>query len=181
MLYVVRHLRTSWNKKWLFQWWKSWHIHKDSYEAIESVVSSLQDLKIDFIVSSDLYRAKKTAQYIKKKIHYNKNIKYYSYFREVHFWRLEWKPVLELSALQESIFLWKIINPDVNFLEWESIKDLLLRVQAWLDVLKSKKWNILIVTHSYVIRSLFILLLKEDYKEAINKKIASDFIYSFDL
>jgi broad specificity phosphatase PhoE len=181
MLYVVRHLRTSWNKKWLFQWWKSWHIHKASYEAIKNVVIGLQDLKIDFIVSSDLYRAKKTAQYLKKKIGYSKNTKYYSCFREINFWKLEWKPVLELSSLQENIFLWNIINPDVKFLEWESIQDLLLRIQAWLDILKNKKWNILIVTHSYVIRSLFLLLKNENYEKAINRKISSDIIYCFDL
>jgi len=89
---IVRHLKTSWNKKWLCQWWQSWKILKDSYIIYDNVIKQFQNINFDYILSSDLYRARKTVLYIKKQIWFTKNLKYSKYFREMNFWmKIIWK------------------------------------------------------------------------------------------
>lgn len=166
MLYIIRHLETNWNKKWLCQGWKSWRILIGSYSAYNNTINALQKINFNHIISSDLYRAKKTALHIKKHIWFKNNIKYYKYFREINFWIFEWKHYENIKILQPEIYdvNW-FFSYDVKLKNWESIDDLKKRVILWLKIINNLEWNILLVCHWNIIRMIHSIFYNIDYNE----------------
>lgn len=149
---------------------------------INSCLFDLCNLKVDHIFSSDLYRAKITAKYIKSNILFNNNIKYLKEFREINFWDLEWVSIYKIWEIQNNLFnLNWIFKKNIAFNNGESINDLYKRVEKWLQIIKKYDWNILLVTHSYVIRLIFIILNNNNYENSLFKKIKNNKIYQFNL
>jgi len=170
MLYIIRHLETNWNKKWLCQGWKSWRILRDSYSVYDNTINILQKINFNNIISSDLYRAKKTALYIKKQIWFKKNIKYFKYFREMNFWDFEWKHYTYIKLLQPEIYdvNW-FFKYNIQLKNWESIENLKKRVLLWLKLMNNLDWNILLICHWNVIRMIYALLYNIDYNDIYSK------------
>lgn len=181
MLYIIRHLETNWNKNWLCQGWKSWRILKNSYWIYDDTINIFKKIKFDHIISSDLYRAKKTALYIKKHIWFKNNTKYYKYFREINFWDFEWKHYKNIKLLQPEIYdvNW-FFTYDVKLKNWESIDDLKKRVILWLKKINNIEWNILLVCHWNVIKMIHSIFYNIDYNDSyINLNIKHWKFYKF--
>jgi len=139
-LYLVRHLKTEWNKYWLCQWWKWWKILNDSYLSYEEVIEFLKKEEIDYIFSSDLSRAKITSVYIKNQLWFKKNINYSYFFREINFWIFEGQDCNLIKKVQPYIYdsNW-FFKYNVKLKNGESVNDLRERVFKWLDLLKEKR------------------------------------------
>lgn len=185
MLYAIRHVKTIWNEKWLCQWRKSWRILTNSYSDIDICIDELQLIDIDAIISSDLIRAKKTALYIKHKLLFKKNIKYYGAFREMNFGIFEWIHFSYIRLDQPNIYdeNW-FFKHFVALKKWESVDDLRNRVMQWLQLIEWLQWNILLVAHWNVIRMIYSLIFKKDYNEIytsidIDKNIIHNFSNAF--
>lgn len=165
-IYVVRHIKTSWNAKWLCQWWKWWRIMKKSKENVCDIGNLLYNINIDYIVSSDLSRTKTTAKLIKNQIWFGKKIIYSKDFREMNFWIFEWKHYTHIAKQQPEIYddNW-LFKYDVKLLSWESVSDLIMRLRKWLTTLNWFNWNILLVAHWNIIRWLYSILNNIDYNE----------------
>ncbi len=67
-LYFVRHGESNYNVKGLCSWKPGKHVHltEKGREQCEKVAEKLKDKKIDLIITSELYRAKQTAEIINK-------------------------------------------------------------------------------------------------------------------
>jgi len=80
--FILRHGDTVWTKtKRCYPWPDSKKIHltKEGHERIKEVADALEKEKIDLLFSSDIFRAKQTAEIIAKKlglkIHFDKRLR----------------------------------------------------------------------------------------------------------
>ena len=123
--------------------------------------------EIDILISSDLYRAKKTAIFTKHFIWYNKRIKYMSEFRELNFWYFEGRKAELIKKMQPEIYDEKgFFKYDLELIWGESILDLRERVEFWLKKLIHLNKSILLVTHGSVIHMIYSILLDKDYNQS---------------
>ena len=66
-IYLVRHGETDWNKARKLQGWKDIPLNRIGKEQALKLSDELKDIKFDAIFSSDLLRAKETAEIIAKR------------------------------------------------------------------------------------------------------------------
>ena len=70
MIYLVRHGQTDWNiEKKHTQGHTDIPLNENGKKQAEQLAQSISNLKIDKIISSDLLRAKETAEIINKKLY----------------------------------------------------------------------------------------------------------------
>ena len=151
-LYVVRHGETIWNKEKKVQGISDIPLSekgiKDAFE-LQTLVSTL---RLDVVISSPLTRARETAKILVNStlpINTDDRIK-----------ERDWG--LNEGAMIDSVDRWDcwdvILNTKVNNIE--PIQDFMYRVSSFLEDIKIryKNKNVLVVTHSAVIRVIHYML-----------------------
>lgn len=154
MIYFVRHGQTEYNLKKLYMGSLDIPLNSTGVSQAEKFAIIARDLNIDLIVSSDLIRAKETAQiisnYIKKPVIYN------NLLRERSLGKLEGRP----KEKDINISLFDIEN-DYSFKQ---------RIHLSLFFIYGIVGyrNILIVSHSHVFKAISKYSLFSTDKETIS-------------
>jgi broad specificity phosphatase PhoE len=159
-IYLVRHGRTDWNEKKLIQGHTDIPLNIEGEKAAKELAKELNSVKFDKAFSSDLLRARKTAEIIA--VEHKLEVETTEALRERRFAHLEGKPSKLLTEISKTIseleeskrFSYKS-HPLV-----ESDEELMGRFLAFLReiVISNPNKNILVVTHGGVIRVFLILL-----------------------
>lgn len=159
-IYLVRHGKTDWNKQGLIQGHTDIPLNIEGEKEAEELAKELNNIKFDGVFSSDLLRAKRTADIIAKE--HELAVKTTKALRERYFGHLEGKPAeklkeisREISKLEESKRFSYKSHPLV-----ESDDELMSRFLTFLReiAISNPGKNILIITHGGVIRVFLILL-----------------------
>lgn len=160
IIYLVRHGLTDWNEKGLFQGQTDIPLNKKGEEQARAVAKKFLKIKFDAVFSSDLVRAKRTAEIIalEKKI----AIKTTKLLRERDFGSFEGRHLKEvLKELKTDIKnLRRTISLKAKELGVESDEEIMIRFLSFLREIaiawRGKK--VLVVTHGSVLR-IFLLKL----------------------
>jgi len=168
-VYIVRHGETEWNFKKLIQGQSDSPLTKEGVKQAKKLSKKLIKVKFDLVFSSDLLRAKRTAEIIiaEQKL----EIATSKLLRERRFGKLEGKPVQTLRAFDdlfaklkhEEIYSYKSF-PDV-----ESDEEIVTRLITFLReaAITHAGKKILVVTHGGVMRAFLIKLGVSDYKDPV--------------
>ncbi len=166
ILYIVRHGETEWNVSQVMQGQSDSPLTKAGIKQAQDLAKNLQHIKFDMVFSSDLLRAKRTAEIIiqEKKI----AVKTTEALRERSFGRFEGEPSKRFheelkkyweeyeKLVDEQKFKYKFpTEPDIH-----SDEELVQRLTLFLREISIAYTGktILIVTHGGVIRSFLVHL-----------------------
>lgn len=168
-IYIVRHGETEWNQKKLVQGQKDSPLTKGGIEQAKQLAKELKKANFDLIFSSDLLRAKKTAEIIAAE--HELAVESTNLLRERKLGNLEGKSVEALRAFEklfkelkeEEIFKYKS-HPDI-----ESDEEITTRLITFLreTAITHPGKKILAVTHGGTIRALLIKLGFSTYKDPV--------------
>jgi broad specificity phosphatase PhoE len=154
-IYLIRHGETDWNDKLLFQGHTDTFLNKKGEKQAEYIAYELKNIKFDIIFSSDLKRAYKTAQIIKKIAGFKGKIIKTNYLRERNYGSLEGKN-------------YEIFRHYRKNFDGENDRQFFKRVNICFDSImkKYKGKNIVLVTHGGVVRQIISRILDlKDYKK----------------
>lgn len=145
MIYIVRHGETSWNTYRILQGHKPIELNEKGREKARFLAKKVIDLEFDRIISSDLLRAKETAEIINEQVH--KEIIYDARLRSVDYGNLEGRYIPDIT--QEE---WKIYNSTPEKFGAESVETVFNRIKSLFDDLIEANESVLIVTHGGSLR-----------------------------
>jgi broad specificity phosphatase PhoE len=152
---LVRHGESTWNVRRLIQG------HNDAAQLTElgrdqarEVAESLRSLAFDQLISSDLARARETAEIIGAELNLTPVAD--SLVRERCFGALEGEPSTMLDAASSGIVDDVLINPDARPEGGESFRDVVTRVGVFFEAVRDSLGGdrLLVVTHGGTIRAL---------------------------
>ncbi len=159
-IYFVRHGETNANIEKRYCGFTDIELNENGIIQAKEVSEKIKDLEIDLFFSSDLLRAKMTANEINK--NHNLDIEYLENLREMNFGELENLTFKEIGEKfpkeKEKIIAFK---NEYVFPSGESLKILYERTNKCLKEIlnKYKDENILIVSHSGAIESMLTEIL----------------------
>lgn len=165
ILYLMRHGQTDWNVKHRSQGWNDIPLNETGIEQAKNTASKLEGIDIETIYSSDLKRAKKTADIISAKldlpVHYTKRL------REMNFGKAEGVKKTDLPA--KFPYIYPAFNDvtnkerhDIRYPNGESIGEVQQRFMKLLTKLyEDGRQNVLLVTHGMLIRIFCEICLKK--------------------
>lgn len=166
-VFIVRHGETEWNMKRLIQGQKDSALTELGINQAKELAKELRKIKFDLVFSSDLLRAKKTAEIIVAE--HNLAVETTELLRERNFGDFEGKPVQALRAFDEFIstlsheqmFKYKS-SPSV-----ESDEEIATRLIIFLReaAISHPGKKILAVTHGGIMKALLIKLGILSYKK----------------
>lgn len=154
--YIVRHGETDWNAQHLIQGHSDISLNANGELQAKELAEELKDVEFDMIFSSDLMRAKKTAEIIalEKRL----AVVTTEILRERRFGRFEGVHVLELKEVDEIL---KSLDKEARFKfrsdkDAESDKDLINKLIPFIRevAIGNPKGKILIVSHGGVLSAL---------------------------
>ena len=87
MIYLVRHGETDWNAEKKIQGHTDIALNQNGRKQAKELANTIAHLKIDKIISSDLLRARETAEIVNEEI--NKRVSFDTRIKEVGFGLLE--------------------------------------------------------------------------------------------
>lgn len=172
-LYVVRHGETDWNKKGIIQGHSNVDLNEMGKRQARKLANQLKHIDFDAVFSSDLLRAKKTAEVIssKRKL----AIKTARVLRERSWGRLEGKFSKNLNELDE---LFNNLAEKQKFRykyypEVESDEELSTRLISFIREVSvtHKGKTILAVTHGGIMRAFLLRLNFLKYKNSLHNTI----------
>jgi 2,3-bisphosphoglycerate-dependent phosphoglycerate mutase len=155
-LFLLRHGETDWNKARRVQGHIDRPLNEQGFAQARAAANAIRALNIqrpfDFVVVSDLERARQTAQLAAEPLAFDHAIN--SQWRERNFGVLESMTHEEMLAQQPTIYAgWKSGEPDFQLTEGESLRQFSLRVQmvlqATIEQYAGKR--VLVVTHGGVV------------------------------
>lgn len=147
MIYLVRHGQTDWNIEKKTQGHTDIPLNENGMKQARVLAQKISHLKIDKIISSDLLRAKETAEIINES--FGKEIILDTRIREINYGILEGVPRDTLT--QDT---WDIFNNNPEQLKAEPKVHIFERIKSFFDELQDSKDNILIVTHGGALRMI---------------------------
>lgn len=159
-LYLLRHGKTEWNKNSIIQGQTDTKLNENGLKAASRAVDLFKEIELDFIYSSDLKRARKTAQFIAQ----DKNlaIRESSKIREIAFG--DWEG-LKYSQIKDK-FPQRAVAWEEDPLQnspngGENLLDLKKRVDNFFQEILSKHQGgkILVVSHGGVIKTYLTSVL----------------------
>lgn len=167
IIYLVRHGETDWNDKLLFQGHSDTELNKNGVNQAKRIAKYFKDKKIDIILSSDLKRAYKTAEIIKKEIKFKGKIIKSELLRERNYGSLEGQSYnlfsrnKKFDGEKDRLFLGRL----------KKIFKTLIKKYAGKDLL--------VVTHGGVVRAFisFALNLREYKKIRVYNASISEIFY----
>lgn len=167
-IYLIRHGETDWNKQVLFQGHTDIPLNKKGEAQARRIGQVLKGKKVDAIVSSDLSRAYRTAELIRKETGYRGRIIEYKALRERSYGTLEGK---KYDALLRN-----------KKFDGEKDPAYYARVKKAFKMLakKYRNKNIVVATHGGVVRAFaaFALNLREYRHIRIYNASISEIYYS---
>ncbi len=168
ILYLLRHGQTDWNIKGRVQGWTDTIINDMGIEQARLAAQKLKKYDIETIYSSDLKRAKKTADivsgYLDLPVHYTKRL------REINFGKAEGVKKTDLIAKFPHISpaFNDTNNPEryeVKYPNGESIGEVQQRFMKFVNKLYADgRQNVLLVTHGMLVRIFTEFCLKKTIK-----------------
>lgn len=147
MIYLVRHGETDWNAEKKIQGHTDIALNQNGRKQAKELANTIAHLKIDKIISSDLLRARETAEIVNEEI--NKRVSFDTRIKEVGFGLLEGIKIENITPK-----LWDTYNLNPEVIEAESKEHVFERVKEFFDELQFSKDNILIVTHGGILRMI---------------------------
>lgn len=155
MIYIVRHGETSWNAYKILQGHKPIELNERGREKARFLAEKVKDLEFDKIISSDLLRAKETAEIINEQIH--KKIVYDARLRSVDYGNLEGRYIPDIT--QEE---WEIYNSTPEKFGAESVESVYNRIKSFFDDLIEANESVLIVAHGGALRVISYYIVNRD-------------------
>lgn len=165
ILYLMRQGQTDWNVKHRSLGWNDIALNENGIVQARIAAEKLQNIEIETIYSSDLKRAKKTADIISA--HLDLPVHYTKRLREMNFGKAEGVKKTDLPAKFPYIYsaFNDIKNPeryDIGYPNGESIGDVQQRFMKLVTKLyEDGRKNVLIVTHGMLIRIFCEICLKK--------------------
>ncbi|MBO4700300.1 MAG: histidine phosphatase family protein [Alphaproteobacteria bacterium] len=150
MLYIVRHGKTDWNLEDRIQGVADVPLNATGRDHAYNVAEKLSGFQIQKIISSNLSRARETAQIIGDKLHIR--VDYDARIREYDFGKLTGLKRAEIDPLAVQMFF---TNP--TEFGAERLEDAFARVACFLEDNDYDK-NTLVVTHGGVINFIMCYL-----------------------
>jgi len=148
-IYLVRHGRTDWNDKRLIMGQTDRSLTKDGISKAEILAKELANIKLDKVYSSDLLRAKQTAQIIAGK--HKLIVETSKSLRERYYAHLEGKHRSKLKEIDDALSL---LSKDKRFSykhhpDIESMEELMDRFLKFLRTISLENLGktILVVSH----------------------------------
>ncbi len=171
-IYFVRHGETNANVEKRYCGYTDIELNGNGTMQAKNISKILEKYNIDLIYSSDLIRAKTTAEEINK--YHKLNIEYLSELREMNFGILEDLTFKEIGKFYPEEKE-KILDLDNNyqFTDGESLSMLYKRVNKIFNEIINKNLdkNILIVSHGGAIQSILTEILSGDINRYWNIEI----------
>lgn len=152
---LVRHGESTWNELGLIQGHDNTaKLTLRGRDQALGVAHSLRELGFDHLVTSDLDRARETAEIIGKVLGVEPTND--TVLRERGFGELEGRPLSELSPSLTGIEGSVIVNPDASPRGGESFREVVGRASLFLKQLRDEQpgRRVLVVTHGGTIRAL---------------------------
>lgn len=167
-LIITRHAETNYNVKGLINYDPSVDVHltEDGTEQAKKLAEELQDTKIDLIITSRLKRTKQTAEIVNQ--YHNAPVIEDSHLDDTRN-GFEGRPCEEFKAFRNSHS-----TPTAAKLsdEWESAEDVNRRVQSFLDGIRNRQeQTILVVTSSHPARHFRIINEKGSLEDVLTGSI----------
>lgn len=159
-IYLVRHGETDWNKKGIYQGQEDTPLNEKGKDEARNLALALKGKEISIIYSSDLTRAKETAEIIAKSLGIQ-TIIYKESLREMNFGEWTGKSIFEMEEDSELFQLWQKDPWNISPPEGETLKELANRVRKEAEeiFLKHYSQNVLVVTHAGPIKALIFNLI----------------------
>lgn len=148
MIYFIRHGETDYNKKHIMQGWLDIPLNERGLSQAEEAKQNCKELKIDFIFSSPLLRAKQTAEKINEI--YNLPIVFDDRLKEIYGGSLQGECRDDWSEEKS-----KDAYAHPEKYGAETLPQLYNRVVDFFKEIENSDKNILIVSHGGVYRSLY--------------------------
>ncbi|MGH4117744.1 histidine phosphatase family protein [Clostridium sp.] len=158
-IYITRHGETEWNKQGRMQGWKNSNLTKKGVDNAIKLGKSLKHIEFDYIYCSPLGRAIDTANYIRGDK--TTEITIIEDLKEMGFGvyeGMENEKIKELYTQQQYNF-WN--KPHLyETIDGERFEELIQRVKQVLKhiIINTTCENILIVTHTLVIKALYLII-----------------------
>lgn len=165
MIYIVRHGETSWNAYKILQGHKPIELNANGRERARFLGEKVKTLKFTKIISSDLLRAKETAEIINEQVH--KEIIYDARLRSVDYGNLEGRYIPDIT--QEE---WKIYNSTPEKFGAESVESVYNRIKSLFDELIESDQDVLIVAHGGALRVISYYIT---HRETFDSEIYAEF------
>lgn len=177
-IYVVRHGETDWNREGIYQGQTDTSLNENGRETAKKLGIILSKIKFASIYSSDLLRARETAEIINSFL--NVPVYYTKQLRELDFGKWTGLSMWDMSERDTELFKrwqedpWNISPPG-----GETFRELTERV---MKVLKSIfiMENILVVSHAGPIKAMIFGLLSATGKAYWNIKISHKTVVTID-
>ena len=168
MIYLIRHGQTDWNVERKIQGQTDIPLNLNGKQQAEEAAKEIANLKIDRIISSDLSRAKETAEIINKKV--GKEITFDKRLREVNYGDFEGIQIDKFTDKD-----WEIFNETPEKIKGEYRQQVYDRVKSFIDEIKDDE-NVLVVTHGGSLRMmLYYAKNKDNFDKNNYNMFAKDF------
>lgn len=145
MIYIVRHGQTSWNVSKRLQGHKSITLTKEGCIEAKMLAEKIKNLEFEKIISSDLIRAKKTAEIINEKL--QKEVIFDTRLRSIDYGNLEGRFIPHVTQDE-----WRILDLTPEEYCAESVESAYQRIKSLFDELIEQQENVLLVTHGGILR-----------------------------
>ena len=155
VVYIVRHGETECNVNNICYGWYDCPINEKGISQAKNLGRFLKSKKIDKIISSDLLRAKMTAELINNELYVP--VEFNSSFREINFGDWENVPVVEMRKIDPvNTKLWRNDCEKAIIPNGELFSDFFKRVSEGFDKVVEDNFdkNILLVAHGGAISAL---------------------------
>ncbi|NQN68752.1 histidine phosphatase family protein [Streptococcus suis] len=163
-IYFVRHGKTEWNLEGRFQGYSGDSaLLPQAFEELELLGKHLSDLPFDAIYSSDLQRAKITAEQIARANHHCQTVQTTPQLREWSFGKLEGSKMAIFRAIypkQAWALKHNLALFDNDLFEAESVHQVTQRMVNFVQSLKGQDMDrVLIVSHGAILTASIHRLL----------------------
>ena len=166
-IYLIRHGQTEWNKQKKYQGNQDSPLTNEGKDQIEQISKEINGINFDITFCSPLGRTKQTLEILNPK---SREIVFNDKLKEISLGLLEGKSFtdeLPDSLKEEQKKFWD--NPsEFNIDGGESFFDVETRVKSFLNQLNLECKNILIVTHTVVIKMFFKIILENEMNDLWN-------------
>lgn len=160
MIYLVRHGQTEWNVEKKTQGHTDIPLNEMGRKQARSLSLCISKLGIDSVISSDLLRARETAEIINKAA--GVNLIFDQRLRELNYGDLEGIP---RDTLEPET--WDIFNITPEKFNAEPFTNVFARIKLLFDELSNNQGNVLIVTHGGPLR---MIMYYANNRDKFNKK-----------
>lgn len=172
-IFLTRHSLTLWNLEKRLQGRKNSSLTKEGIKNAVALKKRIQDMHFDYIYSSPILRAYKTAQIIFE----NENIIKDERLVEMNFGDFEGRKIQDILQTDGELYynLWHAPEKFTCIPNGESYDDVIKRVQSFLNDIKTlpQDSQIMIVTHGMYFIVLLCMMLGLEKKDFVlyNQKV----------